>query len=85
LSISAKPPHPEIGGTIRFLRLQAGLSQEALAQEAGITAAEVSRLENGQRNPKWETTDRLAHALGVPPWWMTHIKETLKEKRLRRD
>lgn len=81
LSSPSTPPHPEIGGTIRFLRLQAGLSQEALAEKAEINVSEVSLLENGKRNPKWETMERLADALGVSTWWMAHIKETLREKR----
>lgn len=59
------PPYPVIGETIRFFREQAGLSQEALAEQAEIHSTEISRLENGIRNPKWETMKRLARGLGI--------------------
>ncbi len=52
-----------------------------MAEKAEINVSEVSLLENGKRNPKWETMERLADALGVSTWWMAHIKETLREKR----
>jgi transcriptional regulator with XRE-family HTH domain len=78
---STQEAFAEIGAAIRLLRLEAGLSQEELALKAKITSAEVSRLENGKRNPKWETMERLADALGVPTWWLVHVKETLKGLR----
>jgi transcriptional regulator with XRE-family HTH domain len=62
---SLDPPHPVIGATIKLLRLEAGLTQEQLAHEVGINTSEVSLLENGKRNPKWETMKRLASGLGV--------------------
>jgi transcriptional regulator with XRE-family HTH domain len=47
------------------LRDAAGLSQYALAKRSGITKQAVSRLEKGEREPSWETVQRLALALGV--------------------
>ena len=37
----------ELGETIKSLRKQKGLSQEALAEQAGISRATLSKLENG--------------------------------------
>jgi transcriptional regulator with XRE-family HTH domain len=37
----------ELGETIKELRKQKGLSQEALAEQAGISRATLSKLENG--------------------------------------
>lgn len=37
----------ELGKTIKSLRQQKGLSQEILAQEANISRATLSKLENG--------------------------------------
>lgn len=37
----------ELGKTIKSLRQQKGLSQEVLAQEANISRATLSKLENG--------------------------------------
>jgi transcriptional regulator with XRE-family HTH domain len=66
-----------IGATIRLLRLEAGLSQEQLALRVKINASEISNLERGLRNPKWETMKRLAKGLGVPCWQMVRIAEML--------
>ncbi len=81
LSPPAKPPHPVIGATIRFGRLEAGLTQEELALAVGITNSEISRLEQGKRNPKWETMKRLADGLGIPCWRMVQIAEMLDRER----
>ena len=37
----------ELGETIKNLRKQKGLSQEALAEQAGISRATLSKMENG--------------------------------------
>jgi transcriptional regulator with XRE-family HTH domain len=50
---------------LQKLRDAAGLSQYALAKRSGITKQAVSRLEKGERDPNWETVQRLALALGV--------------------
>ncbi len=47
------------------LRDRAGLSKYALAQRSGITKQALSLLEQGEREPTWETVQRLALALGV--------------------
>lgn len=39
-----------IGNTIRDLRLKAGLSQEALANEAGIDRSYMGGIERGEHN-----------------------------------
>jgi transcriptional regulator with XRE-family HTH domain len=50
---------------LRELREAATLSQYALAQRSGLTKQALSRLELGEREPTWETVQRLALALGV--------------------
>ena len=51
---------------LRRARLAAGLSQEALAERAAISAAAVSALERGvNRQPYLTTVERLAAALGL--------------------
>lgn len=52
---------------MRRLRLRAGLSQEELADAAGLHPTEVSRLERGVREPRLGTIVRMARALGVKP------------------
>lgn len=81
LSAPLEPPHPVIGETIKFLRTKAGLTQEEVGLEGGIHPTEISRLEKGMRNPKWETMKRLAKGLGVPCSQMVEIAEELELER----
>jgi transcriptional regulator with XRE-family HTH domain len=50
---------------LRERRETAGLSQYALAKRSGLTKQALSRLEMGEREPTWNTVQRLAAALGV--------------------
>lgn len=54
-----------IARKIRFLREQQQLSQRALAEQAGISAAALSQLEAGQSSPSVATLEKLADGLGV--------------------
>lgn len=56
-----------VGRNVRQARKAAGLSQEALADSAGIDRTYVSGVERGVRNPTVTILDRLAKALGVTP------------------
>jgi DNA-binding XRE family transcriptional regulator len=53
------------GVKLRELRLDAGLSQQELADRAGLTREAVSMMETGKRNPYPRTMRKLAGALGV--------------------
>ena len=55
------------GGRVRLLRKRAGLSQEGLAEAAGLHRTYVSSIERGQRNVGLDNIVRLARALGVEP------------------
>ena len=50
---------------IRSLRVKARLSQEAFAQKSDISRPTISRIENGDHNPRLSTIEHLANALGV--------------------
>lgn len=55
------------GEYLKVLRERAGLSQETLAEEAGISSAYVSQIETGRRNPPTpDVLRRMAGPLGVP-------------------
>ncbi|MCA9834446.1 MAG: helix-turn-helix domain-containing protein [Thermomicrobiales bacterium] len=57
---------PAFGATLRKLRLQAGYSQETLAERAGVSARAISDLERGVRaNARLETIRMLAQGLGL--------------------
>ena len=53
------------GKRVRLLRRQADLSQEALAERAGISVDFLSLIERGVNAPSFKTLERLAEALGV--------------------
>jgi ribosome-binding protein aMBF1 (putative translation factor) len=53
----------ELGAMVRQLRLDAGLSQEELAQRAQMTQPALSRLERGGGIPTITVLDRIASAL----------------------
>jgi len=50
---------------VRQLREKRGLTQEGLAQDAGVTTGTVSLVERGRSNPAWGTVKALADGLGV--------------------
>ena len=51
---------------VRLLRHQAALSQEELAERAGVHRTYVGSIERGERNVSLENIERLAKALKVP-------------------
>ncbi|HEY3788041.1 MAG TPA: helix-turn-helix transcriptional regulator [Urbifossiella sp.] len=58
------------GGTgfaaaLKRLREEAGMSQAALADAAGLNVFGVAKIEQGLREPGWATVLKLAAALGV--------------------
>src|ERR1700733_11837454 len=59
-------PLSQFGELLRHHRLSAGLSQEHLAERAGISLAAVNMLERGvRRAPYVHTVLKLADALGL--------------------
>lgn len=55
----------ELGSRIKERRREAGLSQEALAEKAGISPNTVSRIEGGLMAMSVETFQKLVQALGL--------------------
>lgn len=55
--------HAALGEAIRQLRMQAGLSQEQLAERVETDITQIGGLERGTRNPSYSTLLRLSAAL----------------------
>lgn len=53
-----------VARNVRRLRVRKGLSQEALAVDAGIDRTYVSRIERGLENPTVAILEKFAKALG---------------------
>jgi len=52
---------------LKKLRAARGMTQEALAEKAGISRTYIARLELGQQDPTLGTLEKLAKALKVKP------------------
>lgn len=61
-------PKKLVGMRIRELRLARGISQEALADEAGVHRTYMGSVERGERNISLENIIRIAKALRVRPY-----------------
>lgn len=55
-----------MGDRVCALRKQAGMTQQQLADDAGIGRVTLVRIENGSYSPRFRTLDALAHALNRP-------------------
>lgn len=62
-----------LGENVRRLRIERGLSQEALALNADMKRSYLSELENGKRNPSVRAMGRLAEALSVEPFILVKV------------
>lgn len=55
------------GGTLKYYRERARLSQERLAARAGLTGGAIARIEQGvTEDPGFSTICLLADVLGIP-------------------
>jgi transcriptional regulator with XRE-family HTH domain len=54
-----------IGASIRLRRRQAGISQEMLAENCGVSFQQVQKYENGANRVSFSRLVQIAHALGL--------------------
>lgn len=54
------------GETVKRVRRERGISQEALADQCGLHRTQISLLERGRRSPRLPTLIVIARELGVP-------------------
>jgi transcriptional regulator with XRE-family HTH domain len=62
---TASPQLLAFGRTVRKARRDRDLSQEALADEAGLSAKHVGEIERANKDPRLTTVLKLAGALGM--------------------
>jgi transcriptional regulator with XRE-family HTH domain len=56
----------QVGQKIKKLRAVKGITQEKLAETAGISVDFLSLIERGRNAPSLESIEKIAKALGVP-------------------
>jgi transcriptional regulator with XRE-family HTH domain len=71
-TLQAKYPPAKIrfGAKLRLAREKAQLSQEALAEKAGLHRTYIGQVERGERNISVDSMERLADAVGEDLWDM---------------
>ena len=75
-------PTEAFGQVLKELRARKGLTQEALALEAGTERNHISALERAEKGPSLGTILRLAHALGMSAGQiMTMVEDKLEQKQ----
>ena len=55
----------KLGNMIRDARTKKGMTQAALAEQAGISPSDVGKIERGEKEPAQDVLKRMAKALGV--------------------
>ena len=70
--------HAAFGLAIRQQREKQRLSQEELAERAGLHVTYLSGVETGKRNPTWTVIVALAEALDVPTSRLVKQAERLR-------
>ena len=78
------PEHAALGEAIRLARVERGLSQEQLADAAGVHVTHLGGVERGVRNPNYSTLVRIAGALGVSPGTLVTRADALATRPSRR-
>ena len=58
--------HTAVGERLKAARKEAGLTQQAVAEEADISRGTVANVENGAQNVTLGALHRLAQAIGIP-------------------
>lgn len=70
--------HMTTGQLIKAARRKAGMTQEELGKKIGVSGSSMAQWENDLRNPKLDTLQRIASALGVP------VQELISDWEARR-
>ena len=65
VSVSSASISAAFGQILRLRRLAAGLTQEELADQAGLHPTYIGLIERGVRNPTLDVCQQLSGALGV--------------------
>jgi transcriptional regulator with XRE-family HTH domain len=71
----------DLAPTVTLLRALRGWTQKQLAEASGVDKSQISRYELGKEAPSPRTQERLAAAVGLPPFLLPPV--TAFVRRLR--
>lgn len=57
-------------GRLREARIECGLKQSDIAEAAGINRTDITKFENGDKEPKLEALGKIADCLNVSVDWL---------------
>ena len=66
------------GKRIKIARIERNMSQQELAEAAGLRQAHLSMIENGRHYPSVEVARRLTHALRVNAQYLLGLGQPLE-------
>jgi transcriptional regulator with XRE-family HTH domain len=72
------PPESHLAKAVRFARVDAEMTPEDLGLAIDMAPSEISRLERGDRKPRYDTMKRLAEGLDVHCWQLVWLAEQLE-------
>ena len=64
------------GEKIKFYRKEKKFTQKLLGELCGIAEPTIRKYESGRANPKWETVEKIASALGIPTSYILDMKSS---------
>ena len=73
-----------LGGRVRNLRRERGLTLEGLAARSGVSRAMISKLERGEKSPTLVVAARVAEGLGVSLSQLVGVEERRRVVVVRR-
>lgn len=73
-----------VGQVIRKLRKEKKISQDVLSGFAGIARTHLTMIENGSKQPNFETIWKIAMALDLRPSELVSLIETEVEQRAKK-
>lgn len=75
-------PQRGLGKAVRHLREEAQLTREDLAERAGLSVAQMSKIEAGEDDPVWGDMRQVAAGLGVSLEELAELAEKFEENLL---
>lgn len=75
---SSVDPQKALGLAVRSVREEQGLSQEDLAQRAGLPSSLLAHLESGDHDPTWGDMRRLAEGLEISLEELSELAEAIE-------